>query len=49
MEEEIYVKDWWEEMGGGQTEPMRSQVKEFSGRERYRLWWGGWLSLARRI
>jgi hypothetical protein len=35
--EEIDVEDWQEELGGGQTEPMRSQVKEFSGRERHRL------------
>jgi hypothetical protein len=35
--EEIDVEDWQEELGGGQTEPMRSQVREFSGRERHRL------------
>jgi hypothetical protein len=29
--------DWQEELGGGQTEPMRSQVREFSGSERHRL------------
>jgi hypothetical protein len=41
--EEIDVGDWQEELGGGQTEPVRSQVREecsgegFSGRERHRL------------
>jgi hypothetical protein len=28
--EEIDVEDWWEELGGGQTEPVRSQVREAS-------------------
>jgi hypothetical protein len=28
--EEIDVEDWQEELGGGQTEPMRSQVREES-------------------
>jgi hypothetical protein len=29
--EEIDVEDWWEEeLGGGQTQPMRSQVREES-------------------
>jgi hypothetical protein len=28
--EEIDAEDWWEELGGGQTEPVRSQVKEES-------------------
>jgi hypothetical protein len=28
--EEIDVEDWREELGGGQTEPMRSQVREES-------------------
>jgi hypothetical protein len=32
--EEIDVEYWQEELGGGQTEPVRSQVREFSGRER---------------
>jgi hypothetical protein len=35
--EEIDVEDWQEELGGGQREPMRSQVLEFSGRERHRF------------
>jgi hypothetical protein len=31
VEEEIDVEDWWEEdLGGGQTEPVRSQVREKS-------------------
>jgi hypothetical protein len=25
--EDIDVEDWWEELGGGQTEPVRSQEK----------------------
>jgi hypothetical protein len=37
VREEIDVEDWQEELGGGQTEPVRSQVREFSGRERHRL------------
>jgi hypothetical protein len=28
--EEIDVEDWWEELGSGQTEPLRSQVREES-------------------
>jgi hypothetical protein len=28
--EEIDVEDWQEELGGGQTEPVRSQVREES-------------------
>jgi hypothetical protein len=28
--EEIEVEDWWEELGGGQTEPVKSQVREES-------------------
>jgi hypothetical protein len=28
--EEINVENWWEELGGGQTEPMRSQIREES-------------------
>jgi hypothetical protein len=28
--EEIEVEDWREELGGGQTKPMRSQVREES-------------------
>jgi hypothetical protein len=28
--EEIDIEDWWEELGGGQTEPVRSQVGEES-------------------
>jgi hypothetical protein len=39
--EEIDVEDWQEELGGGQTEHVRSQekslLKGFSGRERHRL------------
>jgi hypothetical protein len=35
--EEIDVEDWQEELEGGQREPLRSQVREFSGRERHRL------------
>jgi hypothetical protein len=32
--EEIGVEDWWEEeLGGGQTEPVRSQVREESSGE----------------
>jgi hypothetical protein len=53
VEEEIEVEDWWEELGGGQTEPMRSQVREESfegssmgGRDTD---FEGGLSLARRI
>jgi hypothetical protein len=39
--EEIDVEDLQEELGGGQTGPVRSQVREFSGSERHRLWgWG---------
>jgi hypothetical protein len=26
---EIDVEDWWEELGGGQSEPMKSQVRVF--------------------
>jgi hypothetical protein len=28
--EEIDVEDWWEELESGQTEPVRSQVREQS-------------------
>jgi hypothetical protein len=35
--EEIDVENWQEELGSGQTELVRSQVQEFSGRERHRL------------
>jgi hypothetical protein len=36
--EEIEVEDLQEELGGGQTEPARSQVREFISRsERHRL------------
>jgi hypothetical protein len=35
--EEIDVEDWQEELRGGQTEPRRYQVREFSGGERQRL------------
>jgi hypothetical protein len=35
MGEEIDVEDWQEELGGGQTELVRSQVQQFSGRERH--------------
>jgi hypothetical protein len=45
--EEIDVEDWQEELGGGQTEPMRSQVREFSGRERHDF--EGVFLMARRI
>jgi hypothetical protein len=31
--EEIDVEDWREELGGGQTEPMKSQVREESSGE----------------
>jgi hypothetical protein len=31
--EEIDVEDWWEELAGGQMEPMRSQVREESSGE----------------
>jgi hypothetical protein len=31
--EEIDVEDWWEELGDGQTEPVRSQVREESSGE----------------
>jgi hypothetical protein len=51
--EEIEVEDWREELGGGQTEPVRSQVREKSsgegsvgGRDTD---FEGSLSLARRI
>jgi hypothetical protein len=53
VREGIDVEDWWEELGGGQTEPMRSQVREESSGEG--LVGGrdtdfeGSLSLARRI
>jgi hypothetical protein len=51
--EELDVEDWWEELGGGLTEPMRSQVREESSGEgsvggRDTDFEGG-LSLARRI
>jgi hypothetical protein len=35
--EEIDVEDWQEELESGQTEPVRSPVQEFTGRERHRL------------
>jgi hypothetical protein len=39
--EEIEVEDWWEELGGGQTESVRSQEKSLQerdrGKERHRL------------
>jgi hypothetical protein len=35
--EEIDVEDRQKELGGGQTQPLRSQVREFSERERHRL------------
>jgi hypothetical protein len=51
--EEIDVEDWQEELGGGQTEPVRSQVREKSseggsvgGKDTD---FEGSLSLARRI
>jgi hypothetical protein len=31
--EEIEVEHWWEELGGGQTEPVRLQVREESSGE----------------
>jgi hypothetical protein len=37
MGEEIDVEDWQEELGGEQMEPVRSQVRELSGKERHRL------------
>jgi hypothetical protein len=51
--EEIDAEDWWEELGGGQTELVRSQVREeYSGEGsvggRDTDFEGG-LSLARRI
>jgi hypothetical protein len=46
--EEIDIEDWWEEeLEGGQTEPMRSQVRE-EGVGRVLDFEGG-LSLAKRI
>jgi hypothetical protein len=50
--EEIGVEDWWEEeLGGGQTEPVRSQVREgFLGEGLGKvLDFEGGLLLARRI
>jgi hypothetical protein len=49
--EEIEVEDQQEELGGGQTEPMRSQVREESSGEGSGgvLDFDGGLSLARRI
>jgi hypothetical protein len=50
--EEIGVEDWWEEeLGGGQAEPMRSQVrKESLGEGSGRIFnFEGGLLLARRI
>jgi hypothetical protein len=51
--EEIDLEGWWEELGDGQTEPVRSQVREESleggsvgGRDTD---FEGVLSLARRI
>jgi hypothetical protein len=35
--EEIDLEAWQEELGVRQTETMRSQVREFSGRERHRF------------
>jgi hypothetical protein len=32
--EEIHVEDWQEELRGGQTEPMRSQVRVFRSKVR---------------
>jgi hypothetical protein len=51
VEEDIDVEDWWEEeLGGGQTKPVRSQIKEESGDGSGRvLNFEGGLSLARRI
>jgi hypothetical protein len=49
--EEIGVEDWQKELGGGQTEPVRSQVREESSGEGSGkvLNFEGGLSLARRI
>jgi hypothetical protein len=49
--EEIEVEDQREELGGGQMEPMRSQVREESSGEGSGgvLDFDGGLSLARRI
>jgi hypothetical protein len=49
--EEIDVEDWQEELGGGQTEPVRSQVREESSGEGSGgvLNLEGGLSLVRRI
>jgi hypothetical protein len=49
--EEIEAEDWREELGGGNTEPMRSQVREESSGEGSRgvLDFKGSLLLARRI
>jgi hypothetical protein len=44
--EDIDVEDWQEELGGGQTEPMRSQVRVQWDGETQTL--KGGLSLARR-
>jgi hypothetical protein len=35
--EQIDIEDWQEELADGQTAPMRSQVRESSGRKRHRL------------
>jgi hypothetical protein len=37
MGEEIEIEDWWEELAGVETEPVRSQVRKFNGRERHRI------------
>jgi hypothetical protein len=42
--EKIDVEDWQEELGGGQTESMRSQVREFCGRERHSPWGAGFVA-----
>jgi hypothetical protein len=49
--EEIVVEDWWEELGGGQMEPVRSQVREESSGQGSGgvLDFEGSFSLARRI
>jgi hypothetical protein len=48
--EEIDAEDWQEDLGGGQTKPMRSQVREESSGEGLGvvLDFEGGLSMARR-
>jgi hypothetical protein len=51
VSEEIEVEDWWEELGGGEMESVRSQVREESSGEGSAgvLNFESSLSLARRI